>query len=67
MVDARNCPIVEVTADGRACGRCWYYLLGPENTHCQRHGDVSREVAVYVRDGALTRGDARLAEDAPHV
>lgn len=52
-------PVVEVTGDGRACGRCWFYLPGPEHKTCPRHGDVSLEVEVYIREGKTTREDRR--------
>lgn len=37
-----NCPILELTADGVAVGRCWYYLGG--SFTCPRHGDVREAV-----------------------
>lgn len=53
---AKNCPINEVTADGRATGRCWHYLT---NKVCPRHGDVSKELKIYKETGKLTREDRR--------
>lgn len=41
-----NCPIIEQTADGTRCGRCWYHL--PDGQTCPMHGDVSVEVARFV-------------------
>jgi len=58
-IGLHNCPVVEVTGDGRACGRCWFYLPGPEHKTCPRHGDVSLEVEVYIREGKTTREDRR--------
>ena len=50
-----NCPIIEVTADGDSCGRCWFYL--DKNDGCPRHGDVSKEIALFRETGKLTRED----------
>ena len=47
-----NCPINEMTADGIRVGRCWFYL--PDGKTCPRHGDVSKAVEKYERDGKLT-------------
>lgn len=40
-----NCPIIEQTADGISCGRCWYHL--PDGKTCPRHGDVQTEVEHF--------------------
>lgn len=48
-----NCPILEVTGDGRSAGRCWFYL--PDGKTCERHGDVSEARDMYVTTGKLTR------------
>ena len=47
-----NCPIIEQTADGDRCGRCWYHL--PDGKTCPRHGDVHKEVEQYERTGITT-------------
>ncbi len=47
-----NCPINEVTGDGRAVGRCCFYL--PDGKTCPRHGDVSEAIALYRNTGQLT-------------
>lgn len=47
-----NCPILEQTGDGTACGRCWYHL--PDGKTCPRHGDVTREVLTYEHTGKCT-------------
>ena len=47
-----NCPILEQTADGVRCGRCWYYL--PDGKICPRHGDVSIEVDHFSSTGECT-------------
>lgn len=46
-----NCPIMEQTADGVNCGRCWFKL---EGTVCPRHGDVEVECDVYADSGRCT-------------
>lgn len=43
-----NCPIMEQTADGTRCGRCWHTL---EKGRCPRHGDVRVEINEYVTTG----------------
>ena len=52
MPDDKHCPINEQTADGVACGRCWYYLS--DGKTCPRHGDVQEEVERYRQTGHLT-------------
>ncbi len=47
-----NCPIIEQTANGRGCGRCWFYL--PDGITCPRHGDVSPEVERFSVSGHTT-------------
>ncbi len=47
-----NCPIMEQTADGVTCGRCWYHLAGGDV--CERHGFVGPEVAKYNSSGLTT-------------
>jgi hypothetical protein len=47
-----NCPIIEQTADGTTCGRCWFHLS--DGHTCPRHGDVSDEVDKYNAHGACT-------------
>jgi len=47
-----NCPIIEQTADGTPCGRCWFHL--PDGKTCPRHGEVEEEVARFERDGSTT-------------
>lgn len=51
MIFENNCPINEVTGDGRYVGRCWYYL---KDNQCPRHGDVSRAINHYKQTGELT-------------
>lgn len=46
-----NCPIIEQTADGVTCGRCWHSL---QNDNCIRHGDVSVEINRYRAGKGLT-------------
>lgn len=46
-----NCPINEVTADGKHVGRCWMTL---EKGNCSRHGDVSKYQKYYMKSGKLT-------------
>jgi len=53
-----HCPIVEVTADGVACGRCWFFL--PDGHTCPRHGDVCVEVEQWQRFCALTNENRLL-------
>lgn len=45
------CPIIEQTADGERCGRCWLTLDGMT---CPRHGDVSVEVERFKSTGKCT-------------
>lgn len=52
-----NCPINEVTGDGRPVGRCWMWL--GDNQTCPRHGDVSKEVEHFKKTGKTTREDRR--------
>lgn len=52
MTFENNCPINEMSSDGRMFGRCWFYL-GPNKT-CPRHGDVSKAVEKYTATGKLT-------------
>jgi len=47
-----NCPIIEQTADGVRCGRCWFYL--PDGKTCPRHGDVEKEVRRWEEERKLT-------------
>lgn len=47
-----NCPIIEVTGDGRPVGRCWFYL--PDGKTCPRHGDVLKAVELFEMTGKLT-------------
>ena len=46
-----NCPIIEETGDGIPVGRCWFAL---KEKQCSRHGDVSKEVEIYLTTGVLT-------------
>ena len=48
----QNCPINEQTADGKVCGRCWFFLS--DGATCPRHGDVSVELQHYKDTGHLT-------------
>ncbi len=48
----RNCPILERTADGRAVGRCWFYV--DDNGCCERHGNVREALRTYRETGKLT-------------
>lgn len=46
-----NCPIIEVTGDGRSVGRCFFYCA---DDICPRHGDVRSELEKYRETGRLT-------------
>jgi hypothetical protein len=46
-----HCPVIERTADGVLCGRCWHYL---DAGVCPRHGNVSDAARVYETTGKLT-------------
>ena len=46
-----HCPIIEQTADGNTCGRCWFLLW---DNVCERHGDVSDEVERFEKEGHCT-------------
>lgn len=61
----KHCPIIEVTADGQACGRCWHYLRDGET--CKRHGNVRREVETHTLEGRLTREDRRQPTPISHI
>ena len=41
-----HCPIIEQTADGKTCGRCWFHLI--DGRTCPRHGDVAIEVTKFL-------------------
>lgn len=43
-----SCPIIEQTADGVPCGRCWFYM--EDGFTCPRHGNVEEEVIKYILD-----------------
>jgi hypothetical protein len=45
------CPILEQTADGVNCGRCWHTLDG---SICPRHGDVGAECDKFAATGIGT-------------
>ena len=47
-----HCPIIEQTADGNTCGRCWFYLIN--GIICPRHGDVLVEVEYFNETGHTT-------------
>lgn len=47
-----NCAILERTGDGRAVGRCWFYV--GEDCVCPRHGDVVAVQEHYAKTGELT-------------
>ena len=49
--NSNNCAILEQTADGRCCGRCWFHLT---NNICPRHGDVYEVQRRYRETGKLT-------------
>lgn len=48
----KNCAIMERTADGRAAGRCWFYV--GDSLVCPRHGDVEFVQKHYTDTGFLT-------------
>lgn len=48
-----NCPIQERTADGVSVGRCWHFLGLEGDKICERHGNVTTQVAEYLRTGQL--------------
>lgn len=47
-----NCPIIEQTADGTPCGRCWLALTN--GTVCPRHAGVGPEVDRFMETGHCT-------------
>lgn len=49
------CPILEQTADGKNCGRCWSKL---DIHECPRHGDVSVEQVEFSVSGKCTLENA---------
>lgn len=49
----KNCPIVQVTADGVPVGRCWHYCQ--DGKTCPVHGDVTEAFRTYRETGRLTR------------
>jgi len=64
MYFPRNCPIIEQTGDGIACGRCWFTLQNGKT--CPRHGNVEPEVKEYVKTGKGTlENDMRLRKGLP--
>lgn len=46
-----HCPIMEQTADGVTCGRCWFAL---SDNVCRRHGNVMVEVQRFQSTGKCT-------------
>ena len=58
-----HCPIIEQTADGVSCGRCWFALA---NNVCPRHGEVLVEVERYQLVGKCTvENDMRKRKGQP--
>ena len=50
-----NCPIIEQTADGVPCGRCYCFLnVGPNGWICPRHSDVEDEGRRFQQTGHTT-------------
>jgi hypothetical protein len=60
--DATACAVIEQTADGRSCGRCWFHV---RDGICPRHGDVSAVQRRYVETGKLTLESEHRKEPAP--
>jgi len=54
-----NCPIITVTGDGKAAGRCTHFVGRAEQKQCPLHGDVTKEVGIYVSEGLMAREDKR--------
>lgn len=51
-IECRTCPIREQTGDGAFVGRCDFGLN--DGYRCPRHGDVSPEIATFIRTGKTT-------------
>lgn len=63
-----NCPIRERTADGKSVGRCWHFVGRDGDRLCERHGDVTAQVAAFLRTGVApirTVTEVRILNEQP--